>query len=468
MVHNNDASALNDSPLPSTVDNITADSPHIRILVLGKTGCGKSSLINKVFGVDQTEVSHDGPGQANIHTAFRHSSNTRFILHDSQGFEPGDDTKLNIVKHFIEKLTEEEVPDKDKLHVIWICISVPRAGDRVIETGVQEVFSLAQKRKLPAIIIFTKFDMLVTIAMSEEKDAVASLSKKEMWRHIEDKAKEAFESLCVRPWRDVVGRVPLMVSTRQKYQNTIQAVIQATDEEIQQRTSNFSHTEPHSLNFTAAQRLNTDMKIDASIDIGRFKYWSGLLSKTDFSGKQLKQCLDVIHRDIVAVWNIRNSNFLASDKFKAKMIVLVDDLVSNPNTPIIGQELTLATVAALAGAATTAAGIAIIAAGVVLRLLKWIYDVYDNTAGSVACVMGYIADLTIVMHRLSSAGDVSEQTVESILVDYAKSSQISQVHNDIRKFIKDSFPFPFQDNDYIINEIIRLIEQHRVQVPLAQ
>jgi hypothetical protein len=38
------------------------------------------------------------------------------------------------------------------------------------------------------------------------------------------------------------------------------------------------------------------------------EYWSGLLSKTDFTGKQLRQCLDVIHRDIVSVWNIRNSS----------------------------------------------------------------------------------------------------------------------------------------------------------------
>jgi len=60
----------------------------------------------------------------------------------------------------------------------------------------------------------------------------------------------------------------------------------------------------------------------------------------------------VIHRDIVSVWNIRNSNvepfhhhthhygtdlsllqYLAGEEFKAKMIVLVDDLVVNPITP---------------------------------------------------------------------------------------------------------------------------------------
>ena len=38
----------------------------------------------------------------------------------------------------------------------------------------------------------------------------------------------------------------------------------------------------------------------------RTGYWRGLLSSVDFTQKELLQCLDVIHRDIVAVWNIRD------------------------------------------------------------------------------------------------------------------------------------------------------------------
>jgi hypothetical protein len=33
-------------------------------------------------------------------------------------------------------------------------------------------------------------------------------------------------------------------------------------------------------------------------------YWNGLRASTDFKGKKLKQCLDVIHDDIVKVWNL--------------------------------------------------------------------------------------------------------------------------------------------------------------------
>jgi len=287
-----------------------------------------------------------------------------------------------------------------------------------------------------------------------------------MWQYGENKASAAVENLCIRPWREAVGKVPLMVSIHPRYKNTIQGVIQATDAEIQQQTGTTSRTEPRSFNFAAAQRLNADIKIDASIDIGRLKYWSGLLSNTDFSGKKLRQCLDVIHRDIVSVWNIRNSSYLASDEFKAKMIVLIDDLGVNPNTPTSNDGLTMTTVAALAGAASSPAGIVILLVGSAVRTAIWVFDVYENTSHNIACIAAYIIDLTILMHRFSAI-EISEERVVSTLQDYAKSREIAQVHNDIRTFSNRIPSSRLGDKDYTLNEILRLIEKHRIQVPQA-
>jgi hypothetical protein len=172
----------------------------------------------------------------------------------------------------------------------------------------------------------------------------------------------------------------------------------------------------------------------------------------------------VIHRDIVSVWNIHDSNYLVGDDFKARMLVLVEDLVTNPNTPTPGDGLAVATVAALASGATTPAGITIIALGLVGRFLQWISDVYQYTPGNVACMMGYTVDLTVIMHRLSAV-EVSKERVVSILEDYAKSGHISQAHNDIRKFVSGIPALRLGDKDYTLNEIIRLIEKHRVQAP---
>jgi hypothetical protein len=94
-------------------------------------------MINKVFGVGEgfavsaciiiegpsmlialQQVSHDGPGKANIDAEFRHPNNDKIILHDSEGFEPGEVAKFDTVKRFIEG-REQMAELKDKLHAIW-------------------------------------------------------------------------------------------------------------------------------------------------------------------------------------------------------------------------------------------------------------------------------------------------------------------------------------------------------------
>jgi hypothetical protein len=68
---------------------------------------------------------------------------------------------------------------------------------------------------VPAIIIFTKYDMLVTTAIGAGTSVVARLrDEDEIWQYGKDEASQIVEKLCIRPWRDVVGKVPLMVSSR--------------------------------------------------------------------------------------------------------------------------------------------------------------------------------------------------------------------------------------------------------------
>jgi len=188
-----------------------------------------------------------------------------------------------------------------------------------------------------------------------------------------------------------------------------------------------------------------------------------LLSKSDFTGKQLRHCLDVVHRDIVSVWNIRNSCYLAGDDFRVKMTVLVDDLVTNPNTPTPSDGLTMVTVVALASASLNPAGIVILVVGSAVLIARWLFDVYQNTSHNIACVMAYIVDLTILMYRLSEI-EISEERVISTLQDYARSGEIAQVHNAIRAFSGRVPNLRLEGNDAALAEIIRLIKKH-CQVP---
>ncbi|KAG1841626.1 hypothetical protein C8R48DRAFT_781338 [Suillus tomentosus] len=87
--------------LPTT-SGISQNCPRFRILVIGKTGVGKSSLIGSAFGVEKEIVAHDKPGDANIDDEVILPQNDRFVLHDSKGFEPGDEDNLKTVRDFIE------------------------------------------------------------------------------------------------------------------------------------------------------------------------------------------------------------------------------------------------------------------------------------------------------------------------------------------------------------------------------
>jgi hypothetical protein len=63
-------------------------------------------------------VSHGDAGKSNIDTEIFSADNDKFVLHDSQGFEPGEVDNLKIVQEFIER--RSNMPHiKDRLHAIW-------------------------------------------------------------------------------------------------------------------------------------------------------------------------------------------------------------------------------------------------------------------------------------------------------------------------------------------------------------
>jgi len=69
-------------------------------------------------------VSHRKPGEADIEREFFSEQNEYFVLHDSKGFEPGDNAAFDTVSQFINKRSkkdrvEDQVPLKDQIHAIW-------------------------------------------------------------------------------------------------------------------------------------------------------------------------------------------------------------------------------------------------------------------------------------------------------------------------------------------------------------
>ncbi|KAG6913612.1 hypothetical protein DXG01_005576 [Tephrocybe rancida] len=82
-------------------------TPKFRILVVGRSGVGKSSLISTTLGIDKKDfdIQHARTGKADIY--------------HSEGFEAGSFENWKPVKTFIEEKCDRKLPPKDRLYAIW-------------------------------------------------------------------------------------------------------------------------------------------------------------------------------------------------------------------------------------------------------------------------------------------------------------------------------------------------------------
>ncbi|KAG6914960.1 hypothetical protein DXG01_014243 [Tephrocybe rancida] len=136
-------------PLASQpASSLPSRTPKFRILDVGRSGVGKSSLVSTILGIDKkmssTHVSlHGRTGKADIDHEHTSQGNLQFILHDSEGFEAGSFENWEPVKTFIEEKLDGKLSPKDRLHAIWLCIEAPRAGMRMIESADEKILNLA-------------------------------------------------------------------------------------------------------------------------------------------------------------------------------------------------------------------------------------------------------------------------------------------------------------------------------------
>ena len=66
--------------------------------------------------------SHNQRGICDIETELFSPQNERFVLHDSEGFEPGEVEKYATVKKFVQHRREQR-DLKDQLHAVWFVLS---------------------------------------------------------------------------------------------------------------------------------------------------------------------------------------------------------------------------------------------------------------------------------------------------------------------------------------------------------
>lgn len=124
-------------------------SKNLNVLIAGKTGAGKSTLINAVFG---SEVAPTGSGDPVTQNIEQYQITNNFSIFDTKGLEMAafDETISDIENLLKEQKTK---PVDEQIHIAWLCIP---EGNRRIEEGEKRLHAIFKEFNLPVITIITK------------------------------------------------------------------------------------------------------------------------------------------------------------------------------------------------------------------------------------------------------------------------------------------------------------------------
>ena len=132
------------------------------IMLLGATGCGKSSLINLIFGRNLAAVNDVSRGTDDFKTYWGKDYGLGVNLIDSRGYEMEDgsgesfDSYQNAIRKKMDENRRKE-PLK-KIHIVWFCISV--AAEKIQDYDIQILRQLKKDTELRSriAVVLTKCD----------------------------------------------------------------------------------------------------------------------------------------------------------------------------------------------------------------------------------------------------------------------------------------------------------------------
>lgn len=119
----------------------------LNVLVLGKSGAGKSSLINAVFGEELAQTGQGRPITSKIEEFERNG----LKIFDTRGVESENfEETITEIENLLKEKTVCEV--ENQIHIAWVCVC---ESMRRVE-GEEKVIKTLKEHNIPTIVVITK------------------------------------------------------------------------------------------------------------------------------------------------------------------------------------------------------------------------------------------------------------------------------------------------------------------------
>jgi len=274
-------------PWPRQEDVLHYALNHARILVCGENGIGKSTLINKVFGINiddvrdhVTTISHGQHGEHDIDFPITHPDQKHIIIHDSRGFQPGlskadgEKNEVQKVYDFLQfRLQHERL--EERLHVIWYCVDISKY--RFVDDADTDLFKVidANNSEVPIVLVLTKKDGFKNAIVGDEIGKQMSQMKPglDMTKVYADAAQKAEDAVLQRTTEFRQRFVGITKShligpivTAEGDEDCFDALLRATLQDVNERVSAL---------IIAGQKRNVHVKRQSAIKTGMDLFRTG-------------------------------------------------------------------------------------------------------------------------------------------------------------------------------------------------